>query len=720
MTTAFSEVTWGAVVLRGLDARARADIEAAGEVVRLWPGERVYRAGEPADTFFVVEEGAIAVSATPRGEEAPRVIREARRGEVFGEEATVRVGGARPMEAACVEPARLARIPVAIYLRAVERSGGTSVVDAQARALRRQIMRDLLRATSFGRALDAEAIDVLLDAGEHRMLARGEALYRRGDPARHAFFVADGMVQIQLDDDGRRRVGAYLSPGDLVGDTELWRGEPRRTSAVASGPTWLLAVRGDVFVEVAGRHRGLVDGIRRVTEHVPKVAAAGTTQHVFKDLYRLHVARSLLVIDQDACVRCGHCASSCASTHADGVSRLVRRGERIDARVEDAAHARYAALLLPSSCQHCAHPACMMDCPTGAIGREPGGEVFVREDLCTGCAACAKACPWDNIQMAPAPGKGARDVAVKCDLCTGREAGPACVAACPTEALARIAPEEVLIDVRAAAEDAAPARPMPRARAAWPELAGAGGVALALAIAPLTKGVSGALAGIGMLALAGYAVVKRSQRFRLRPHFLAHLALGIAVAGVVAGHAGVARGAPRLAGVSGALLGAFVLAAVFGAFGALVYRALPERLSRLEREGVLPEELRARQKELRERVFRGLTGRDELVKTIFRKFLAPYERAPWGPLILVCSGRTLREEERRLRGRVDAVLVGRGKERLEGLDGIVRTIVEHRAVGAQRLLTFALRGWLFVHVAASVVALVLTLVHGALALAFVR
>ena len=141
-----------------------------------------------------------------------------------------------------------------------------------------------------------------------------------------------------------------------------------------------------------------------------------------------------------------------------------------------------------------------------------------------------------------------------------------------------------------------------------------------------------------MLALAAYGGVRRSHRVRVRPHAVALGALGLAVTGIVVGHAGRASGrAPRLAGASGSLLAAFALAAALGAFGAVVYRAFPARLARLEREGLLPEELGARQRELRERIFRGLTGRDELVKTIFRKFLAPYERAPWGPLALALS-----------------------------------------------------------------------------------
>ena len=71
-----------------------------------------------------------------------------------------------------------------------------------------------------------------------------------------------------------------------------------------------------------------IAGEKRDAQHAI-VARANTTQHALKDLYRLDVARSLLVIDQDACVRCGHCASACASVHPDGVARLVRRGDKV-------------------------------------------------------------------------------------------------------------------------------------------------------------------------------------------------------------------------------------------------------------------------------------------------------------------------------------------------------------------------------------------------------
>ena len=747
--TAWPEAIWRAPVLRGLDARAQREIEAAGELRALARGAPVYGAGEPADAFFVVETGRVAIRAVPRGETAERVLREVSPGEAFGEEATLRAGAARQMRAVCVDAGRVAVVPAAVFARSVSRGGGGDVAKARRRALERAATLDLLRTLAFTRSLPERDLEILLDAGAHRDVARGEAIYREGDEADHVYFVVDGRIQLQTEDDGRIRVRAYLGRGDAVGDLEVTRREPRSTSAVAAGAASVLAVPRAAFLDVAARHPGLADGIRRVVEGGEgrlRAIGSNTTRHVLKDLYRLDVARSLLVIDEDACVRCGHCAWSCASTHDDGVSRLVRRGDKVVARTDQGA----ASLLLPSSCQHCENPACMPDCPTGAIGRDARGDVFIREDLCTGCGACARGCPWNNIQMAPRLASltkaiavelalpadagpspiavgASPEVAVKCDLCHGRDAGPACVAACPTSAIARIHPSEVLPEVRAAigAPGAAP-RVLPRPRPMAPWIVGAALVALSIAslgaLQP-SRSASGALACAIVIALGAYPGAKRWLGLRVaggaRPHYVAHVALGVLAAGVVALHAG-ARGftAPRGA-LAATLAWAFAAASAAGAFGAVVYRAIPARLTRLEKGGLLPEDFAARAQAVDEGTFRDLSGRSDVVKALFARVVQPYRASRVVvPLLLVASGRAIGEEEARLRARIDAVVAGRKSERLQGIDGLIRGAVERQSLRARRLLLAALRGWLLLHVVLAVIVVGLTILHGVVALRY--
>ena len=723
------DTIWNAPALRGLDARARADIEAAGSLRALSAGDRVYASGEPADAFFVVERGEVHVRAVARGDEDMHVVREARRGDAFGEEATLRAGGSRRMEAVCAsEEARVAVIPAPVFARAAERGGGGEALEDRRRLLRRAATLDLLRTMAFTRRLSEEELEILLDASEHAYLARGDALYREGDAATHVYFVADGRLQVQTEDEGRLHVRAYVGRGDVIGEAEIASGERRRASVVAAGASWVVGVPRAAFRSIAARHGDLLEAVRRVVEdeqalQLAVAQRANTTQHVMRDLYRLEIARSLLVIDQEACVRCGHCAWSCASTHDDGVSRLVRRGDKI----VTATSASVASLLLPNSCQHCENPACMPDCPTGAIGRDPRGEVFIREDLCTGCGACAKGCPWDNIQMAPASDREGL-VAVKCDLCKGKDAGPACVAACPTEAIQRIKPTDALPEVRAVARKKASApglQLVARARPAWPTVGGAAlaSVGASLAFAALPRAMSGVACGVAMAALVAYAVVKRWVVARrpgvtARGQYVAHLALGVVTVGAVIGHAG---GLPPHAATSlttALLTGLLALGAV-GAAGAMAYVAVPARLSRIERGGALPEDLPAHARELDERIYRELSGKSELVKTVFAKMLRPYaESAVVGPARLVASGRSLRAEEERVRAGVDAVLEGRGADKLEGLDALVRAVVERRALRAQRALLFVLRGWLVAHVVLAVVVVALMALHATFALVY--
>ncbi|MEC7488027.1 MAG: cyclic nucleotide-binding domain-containing protein [Pseudomonadota bacterium] len=146
-----------------------------------------------------------------------------------------------------------------------------------------------------------------------------------------------------------------------------------------------------------------------------------------------------MVIDLDKCMRCDDCVRACASTH-DGNPRFRREGEVFDRK------------MVANACMHCKDPVCMIGCPTGAIHRSmETGSVLINDDTCIGCATCANSCPYKNIVMVPIRGKNGAVVrdssdaggqpivkATKCDLCAGNPGGPACVRACPHDALSRI------------------------------------------------------------------------------------------------------------------------------------------------------------------------------------------------------------------------------------------------------------------------------------------
>ena len=738
------DVVWGAAALRGVDERGRAEIEAAGALQLHARGDMVFASGEPADDFFVVEAGEVEVRGVARGEEGTRLLRKVGAGEAFGEESLLRAGASRQIEARCAKDARVARVPATIYARAAERAGGDALFSAKRRSLERAATLDLLGTMALTRDLGAADLEALADASKMRSFVRSATIFRAGDRADEMLFLVDGMVQLQLEADGRAHVRAYLGRGDEIGDVAIERGAIHETTAIASGAATVLAIRGDAVRAVAARHAGFFARARTKMEETADrqarlVDGALTTQHVLKDLYRLEVARSLLVIDQESCVRCGHCAWSCASAHDDGVARIVRRGDKIVTGQAEGA----ATLLLPNSCQHCENPACMLDCPTGAIGRDPKGDVFIRESICIGCGNCAKGCPWDNIQMAPRLHEKAENqalsatIAVKCDVCEGRDEGPACVAACPVEAIARVVPTDAMAEVRIARGEDVPALPriLAKPAPARPWWSGAALVAIAVTsgLAQVGAFTTGFASAFVCLALAVYPLFKRvaklraigrpkiddperAHRSRVRVHYVAHVALGFVAIGLVVAHTHL-RAGPSLAG---ALVVAFAIAAAFGGAGAFFYAFVPKALARLDRKGALPEDVGPRLREARDRTASHLSGKDELVKTIFARVLTPYVDSKIGTIGLIFSSRSLREEERRLHAMVEAMLGGRGKGRREGLDALVRDVVERRGLEGERWLHWLVRGWLAFHVVASVLVVALLIAHAIVEIVYPR
>lgn len=723
-----------APALAALDERGRAELMRAGRLRTLEAGEILYRAGAPSDALYVVAEGSVGLSAVRRGDERESEIRRARAGDTLGEEAAL-PGASRAATATALDPSELAEIPIGVLTRALAKGSAAGALEREERALRRRATGDVLGTLAFSRDLPAEDLGLLLDGARWVGVPRRARLFGVGDPADAAYLVVSGLLQLQTEHEGRVQVRAYVSRGDLFGDEEALAGARRGTHAVAQGDCQLLGIPRPLLRTLVDRNPGVLERIRRLraerAARQREVAdlSVKTTQHVFHDLYRLQMARSLLAIDLDRCVRCGHCAWACAHGH-DGVARLVRRGDKVVAQLAVASGAA-KSLMLPSSCQHCHNPACMIDCPTGAIGRDPEGDVFIREALCTGCGACAKACPWENIRMAPG---GEGEVAVKCDLCKGFDA-PACVSACPTDAITRLDPQRDFREVGALFGVAeAPAM----AESARPQsLALAPSIGLALAIGLVPAGAvlhaRGATPGKGLPYAAAFAALalcallvahvwpKRfprrekvqkdapssAPRSRVAPFHLLHVGLGLASLGAVALHAGARLGS----GVTAALAVCFWSCALLGGAAALAYRFAPARLSRLERKGALPEDLGAERDLLFDRLHRATSGTSELAKTITDKLLIPYTRAPLGALALIASGRSLSEERAALRARVDRVLDGRGGERLDGLGELIRIAVELRALPARRLLTFCLRGFVPAHLLLSGTLLLLLVLH---------
>lgn len=136
-------------------------------------------------------------------------------------------------------------------------------------------------------------------------------------------------------------------------------------------------------------------------------------------------------VDLDACTGCKACVAACHTLNGLDEGELWRTVGLLHGGGPTGAALR----TVTTSCHHCVEPACMSGCPTQAYEKDPlTGIVRHLDDQCFGCQYCTLMCPYDAPKY-----NAARGIVRKCDLCHNRLAegeAPACVEACPNQAIA--------------------------------------------------------------------------------------------------------------------------------------------------------------------------------------------------------------------------------------------------------------------------------------------
>lgn len=125
------------------------------------------------------------------------------------------------------------------------------------------------------------------------------------------------------------------------------------------------------------------------------------------------------------CIGCRACEIACKDKNGLPAGPRFRRVMY----VEGGTYPEVFAYKVNISCNHCAEPACLPACPTGAIfKRKQDGIVDIDSTLCIGCRRCEATCPYGAPQFDPSD-----HLVKKCNLCVDEiEAGrkPYCVMAC--------------------------------------------------------------------------------------------------------------------------------------------------------------------------------------------------------------------------------------------------------------------------------------------------
>ena len=138
--------------------------------------------------------------------------------------------------------------------------------------------------------------------------------------------------------------------------------------------------------------------------------------------------RKFIVCDPDVCAGCQLCEFACAWAK-EGVLDLELSRIRL-ARPEP-------VVMMGIACRCCENAPCVAACPRDALKVNGHGIIELDKKRCSGCGWCIEACDFGAI----APDPRTKTVVI-CDLCLERDQ-PACVEACPKNALKLSSPEGV-------------------------------------------------------------------------------------------------------------------------------------------------------------------------------------------------------------------------------------------------------------------------------------
>lgn len=636
-----------------------------------------------------------------------------------------------------------------------------------------------------GAALSALDLVALGNISQFMAYGKHHLLVQEGKPIERIFLIRDGWVRrvrgVPIYEDITEGTG----PGALVPEDFLGAGNCLGLEALQGQANWAysaaLMARSEVLEIPLARLRAEPELCSKLLKTFSEFSIADDDTGLIARPHEATLAAAekeiatgivdgvnLLVMDMDLCIRCGNCSLACHKVH--GQSRLLRRGIHVERPVQ-VGSSSMQHVLSPSVCMHCKDPECLTGCPTGAIFRDPHGQVDIDPHTCIGCFDCATQCPYNAISMVPrnggpevapniltrirslfgsstppvvAPPESDDMIAIKCNLCESTPLNPtgakrpaySCEENCPTGALVRVNPQEYFGEIEktlglvfrdrthAIGRNIHKSDPLARA---WH--VGGGLLTLVVSIligwAAWRYGFNQSLRGswltmrwlTGLVGLLGIAVVMtyplrksvyRRRAGALRYWLLVHIYFG-ALAGIVLLMHGGSHGGGLLTSI---LMIAFDVVILTGLFGLASYLIAPRILTSIEGDPLLIEDLEGRRGELRAELA-DISGKaDEATRELIDKKM----RRHFFSLAYLMRQYTRREEltaalaKARLQFRNEMAAIEDKEKRGLALRAVER-MATLRRVEALIFLHRLLKIWVAPHVVSTSAMLVLMVAH---------
>jgi F420-non-reducing hydrogenase small subunit len=259
-------------------------------------GEIVCREGDPGDTMYIIQSGAVKISRNREGEEMVLAILE--QGEFFGEMALV---DQQPRSATVSTMSRTRLLPLTrtSFLQRTSRDPGISLhlikilgerINRTLSLLRSKINESLSEGGDGNQEFDSAPLaqsendpqdflisppEKMASAGVGNLREEGlaygprlqvpygwlpseqqgrwyepdQVIFQAGDPCEAMYLILQGSVETRQHLEGKEILASRLEPGDLFGEVALLTDQPHTTTALSKERTCLVPIRIDQLFE---------------------------------------------------------------------------------------------------------------------------------------------------------------------------------------------------------------------------------------------------------------------------------------------------------------------------------------------------------------------------------------------------------------------------------------------------------------------------------------
>lgn len=184
--------------------------------------------------------------------------------------------------------------PVSCYL--LRKNGSRGALHRTLHRKKGRSVDDVLASTALFSALDPEGAAALLSSLQEMRVAKGQELFREGEPGDHLYLILEGKVKLgHGSPDGRESLMAILGPGEMFGELSLFDPGLRTSTATALTDATVLGLGNEQLMPLlegrpevaAALLQALARRLRRTNEAMADLVFSDVPGRVAKALMEL-------------------------------------------------------------------------------------------------------------------------------------------------------------------------------------------------------------------------------------------------------------------------------------------------------------------------------------------------------------------------------------------------------------------------------------------------